>query len=281
MTVSRSASRPPSPSRISSRVLTALIGIPIVAAIVWAGGWVFWSVTVLLAFLALRELDTAIQNTLKPHRLVGFVAYPTLALVLWAVGWLGQKSPAVSWNLIVLTALPWLLLTGGVLRYAARQPVSLLSMALTSLAVPYVALFAILPLVRTQGQVWMWLLLLTVWASDIGAYYAGRAWGRNKLTPLSPGKTREGAFFGILAAVATSTLMGTFSSIGFLNGACLGVIIGLCAPLGDLAESFWKRELGVKDLGALLPGHGGVLDRCDSLIFSAFAVWLYQLLFVG
>jgi phosphatidate cytidylyltransferase len=264
-------------SRISSRVLTALVGMPIVAAIVWAGGSLLWAITFLLAMIGLRELDNAIQSTLKPHRLVGVIAYPILAAV-FAVVWQAAKpssTPEVSgWLLALIIALPWLLSVAAVWRYSSHKPLSLVSIALTVLAVFYVALFAFLPLLRAQGQVWMWLLLLAVWASDIGAYYAGRAFGRRKLTPLSPGKTREGALAGVAAALVTSTLMGAFSSVGLLNGFCAGLLIGFTAPLGDLVESFWKRELGVKDLGTLLPGHGGVLDRCDSLIFSAPLIYL-------
>jgi phosphatidate cytidylyltransferase len=264
-------------SRISPRVLTALLAIPIVAGIVWAGGWLFWIVTALLAMLGLRELEAAIGSTLKPHRLVGAVAYPAI-LAMLALGWLWTQGQARLEAALLPWAVVWLLLVLVVLRYPARQPISLISAALSFMAVFYVGLFTFLPLVRARGPEWMWLLLLSVWASDIGAYYAGRAFGKNKLTPLSPGKTREGALAGLLATILTSTLFGALTSIGWQNGIWLGLIIGFSAPLGDLVESFWKRELGVKDLGTLLPGHGGVLDRCDSLIFSAFAVWAFALL---
>lgn len=116
--------------------------------------------------------------------------------------------------------------------------------------------------------------MLGVVAADTGAYFAGRAWGRTPLHPCSPKKTWEGALGGLAAAVAAVgfTLRCAKWGLGWGPGAALGVLVWAVGAAGDLVESVLKREAGVKDSGTLLPGHGGVLDRCDSHLFGGVAV---------
>jgi phosphatidate cytidylyltransferase len=97
------------------------------------------------------------------------------------------------------------------------------------------------------------------------------------LTPLSPGKSVEGALAGALATVIVCSAVAALAGGVLWYGTLLGAVIAVAAPLGDLVESFWKRELGVKDLGTLLPGHGGVLDRCDSLLFAAPVIYFLDI----
>jgi phosphatidate cytidylyltransferase len=256
-----------------------------VALIIWVGGTLLVAVAVLLALIAMRELIVACRQAGVP--LVIEWTYPLLLLVFFALlqaGALWSHSETVVRPFalfgpgLALCAVPLLLLMWAVLRYASH-PVGLVSVALTTLAVFYTALFVFLPLTAQlpgRGPWMIWVLLLGVWTGDTAAYYAGRAFGRTKLTPLSPGKTREGMAAGFVATIAVCTLLSWRSGWGLSHGAVVGAVIGIMAPLGDLAESFWKRELGVKDLGSLLPGHGGVLDRCDSLLFAAPAVYFYD-----
>jgi phosphatidate cytidylyltransferase len=128
-----------------------------------------------------------------------------------------------------------------------------------------------------SGGLLLLLPLLTTWASDIGAYAFGRVFGRNKLIPsISPGKTVEGAIGGLVASMVLSWAFVQFvlrptAHLGFkwypVGALVFGAIVSVAAQLGDLAESLLKREAGVKDSSNLLPGHGGILDRCDSLFF--------------
>jgi phosphatidate cytidylyltransferase len=120
------------------------------------------------------------------------------------------------------------------------------------------------------GLAWVMAVILATWAGDSAAYLAGRAFGRHKLAPVvSPGKTVEGAIGGLLAAMVVSAAV--FAVSGVMNawfGALVGLVIGVSGQFGDLSESFLKRQAGVKDSGDLIPGHGGMLDRVDALLFA-------------
>lgn len=116
-----------------------------------------------------------------------------------------------------------------------------------------------------------------IWAADIGAYVVGKFFGRTRLTDISPKKTVEGAVFGVLASVAVATIGAWYLDWAGspLSGMALGLMVGIASLLGDLTESMMKRDAGVKDSGQLIPGHGGILDRADSYVFTAPLVYYF------
>ncbi|WP_406384303.1 phosphatidate cytidylyltransferase [Streptomyces sp. NBC_01618] len=150
--------------------------------------------------------------------------------------------------------------------------------------VPFLATFVAMLLTADDGpQRVLTFLLLTV-VSDTGAYAVGWRFGKHKLAPrISPGKTREGLFGAVAFAMAAGALCMQFLIDGgtWWQGLLLGLAVAATATLGDLAESMIKRDLGIKDMGTLLPGHGGIMDRLDSLLPTAPVVWLLLVLFVG
>lgn len=133
------------------------------------------------------------------------------------------------------------------------------------------------PWARLQvGEAYLWLAFLGTWASDTFAYFVGSLLGKHKLCPsVSPGKTIEGALGGLSGSILFVALLGMLFQVPLIHGIVLGLLVGLAAPLGDLAESGLKRFCGVKDSGQLLPGHGGILDRFDSILFAVPAVYYY------
>jgi phosphatidate cytidylyltransferase len=124
------------------------------------------------------------------------------------------------------------------------------------------------------------LAFFSIWAADIGAYIVGKFFGRTRLTDISPKKTVEGAVFGVLGSVAVATTGSWYLDWpgGPLSGMALGLLIGIASLLGDLTESMMKRDAGVKDSGQLIPGHGGILDRADSYVFTAPLIYYFMTL---
>jgi phosphatidate cytidylyltransferase len=133
------------------------------------------------------------------------------------------------------------------------------------------------PFVPVDRGAWLILFVsVCVWASDSCAYFVGRSLGRRKLAPaLSPNKTIEGAVGGLLGALLFGAAFGYWIHLPVRDGIVIGLLAGILGPLGDLFESALKRELGIKDFGSLMPGHGGALDRIDSLLFVVPVAYLY------
>ena len=121
------------------------------------------------------------------------------------------------------------------------------------------------------------LTFMCIWAADIGAYFVGKYFGKTPLSGISPKKTVEGAIFGITASIIVGIALAYYINLPdfYLTGAALGSLIGIASLLGDLTESMLKRDAGVKDSGDLIPGHGGILDRTDSYIFTAPLVYYF------
>jgi phosphatidate cytidylyltransferase len=150
--------------------------------------------------------------------------------------------------------------------------------------VPFLATFVVLMLAAGDGPRRVLVFLLLTVVSDTGAYAVGWRFGSHKLAPrISPGKTREGLIGAITFAMVAGALLMQFSIDGghWWQGLLLGLAVAASATLGDLGESMIKRDLGIKDMGTLLPGHGGIMDRLDSLLPTAPVAWALLSLFVG
>lgn len=262
------------------RLLTAAVGIPALLAVAYAGGWYLAGLVSLTSLLAVRELFRLAAGADRP------TVHPALSALghLLAVGLPLAQSAAGDPRVAEAGAVAGtgLALAAG-LRAARRHRVGAGVAGAGALLVPSLLSYLVLlrglggldgvvrigPALLPAGACWLFLSMATCWAADTGAYGVGHAWGRRKLWPaVSPGKTIEGVVGGLVAAVVLGLAVGRLLGLRLWVGALLGGAVALAGLVGDLSESKLKRWAGVKDSGRLLPGHGGVLDRFDSLLLG-------------
>jgi phosphatidate cytidylyltransferase len=294
------------------RVLTAVVLIPVVLAIVFkAPLWLFALVVSAIIVLALHEYLGIIEASgVKPLRSLTYAVGVLFVFLAW---WL--PGTAVHLNFLFNLYWAWIplfvllpVIFGIPLVFRRDLKMGLAAVAASSLGTIYIALsLSLLISLRASSvqAVLVVLILFSVWAGDIAAYYVGRTLGRHKLAPVvSPNKSWEGAIASLLASVAVTavvlscryqigslfsqswtgyappaardwTFYAPLKSIGLVHVIVLGVLTNAAAQFGDLFESALKRGAGVKDAGSILPGHGGILDRIDALLFAIPVVWSY------
>jgi len=268
---------------LKKRVVTALWGIPLLTAIIWFGEPWFTILIAIWGVLAVFEF----------YRLVAVSKAPPLTYfgLIWTLLFILSRNsdllcilkPHFDLNLLtpllltsaVLLSLIWLLLR--------VQEKAFTGWAWTITGILYMGwLLSYLVAIRglDEGRNWVFFTLFTTFASDTAAFFVGRALGRYKLAPhISPGKTWEGAIGGVIGAIIASLLfiLPTPLSLPFdwAQAIILGLLVSIFGQLGDLAESLFKRNMGAKDSSRLIPGHGGFLDRVDSIVFAGVVVYYY------
>lgn len=261
------------------RVISALVILPpLVLCLLYAPANFFLLLVLVLIGLSMYEYFTLLASIgLSQWSWISFVAALGLPIMADFGGWFGLQ-------LMLFVAL--MLLTIDILCFS-QETVSLFPMLLyRSFGVFFIAWeLSHLVLLRRlpDGQWYVLFLCLTIWIGDSVAMYVGRSIGRHKMAPtVSPGKTWEGAVGGVIGGVLTSVLSAPvlLPHLVLWQRGALGVLIALAAQLSDLGESLLKRHVGVKDSSRLIPGHGGVLDRVDSLLFAT-PVFIYALEILG
>lgn len=258
---------------VAKRFLSALVIIPVLLAVIWFGGPAF-SVTV-AAFAAVGAVEFfGMRGLSLRHPL-------TLFGLLWVFLFILAAHFDATYSLIVLTSavvasLVWLLFSSRVEEAAGNWAWTLTGVIylgwLMSLFIPLRAL--------DGGRDWVFLGLFTTFAADTASFFVGRVVGRHPLWPrVSPGKTWEGTLGGFIGAIGAALALAAILpliAVGW-QVAVLGGLIAVFAQVGDLAESMLKRSAGVKDAGRLMPGHGGLLDRLDSVLFTVIVVYYFVL----
>jgi len=259
---------------LAQRVVTALVLLPLLLALVWyAPTPVLYGVLALVGLLMAWEWTGLMGWAAKGRRW----AYTAACALLLALAWLvpGREvllpvllGAAVLWWIFAVSLFP------GFPGNLSRQQTSGLPMALLGLLLTVSTLLSLAAL-HAMGPLKLLFFLFIVFAADTGAYFAGRRFGKRKLAPnISPGKTVEGAIGGLLLAGVWALLAGipVFAPAGAVQAALLlllTMIVAAVSIVGDLTESMFKRVAGIKDSGNILPGHGGILDRVDSILAAA------------
>ena len=249
-----------------SRVLVAAVLLPVVFLLIWAGGWWIVGLAVVAAMVALHELYVMTRE-LRPVLLAGYAG--TLATLIGAA-WGPEWALAGFFSTLPLAFL--FKAAAGAMPSAASVSVTVLGSAWIGLGLAHLVLLRDLP---EHGFLTLLTVVLAVFASDTMAFAAGRVLGRHKMAPqTSPGKTWEGFAAGTIAAVLVPFF--AFYEENFLTvpqSLALGAVIAVAGPVGDLFESALKRDVGVKDSGRILLGHGGMLDRLDAFLFTGVAAY--------
>ncbi len=281
------------------RLLVAAVAIPLAVILVWQGGWPLAALMAVIGVLGSRELfDLAARQGIAAFRVRGMIAAgigPVLVFLAMADG---DGSRLVRGNWAYLAAVFIVMLLVQVLHDRAPAERPLGAVAVTLFGVAYAAMLpSFLLAIRHgawPGRSWagtalVFFPLVVTWVGDSAAMLGGRAIGGAKLAPtISPGKTRSGALAGLIGAAAVAPLFALWLlptvgvRLGLWQAIAMALVLGVVGQLGDLAESLFKREAGVKDSSSLIPGHGGILDRFDSLyLVLPIAALCYRLLGVA
>jgi phosphatidate cytidylyltransferase len=268
---------------LKTRVLSAAVLIPLVAGLTYAGGWLLAAVLFLVAVRAVYELFLLMNE-------VGYLPSLLVAALIMGLFLIVARFPDQNLVGLVLAASVIMAFICQLLRPPEGNPIQSWALTLGAalwmgwLISHFVMLRDLSPAFGVgQGTRWLVLMFLVTWVNDSAAYFVGKAIGRHHCCPyLSPKKTWEGTVGGWLGGLVATVLLGYWLvDLPWLHGLGLGALVATIAPFGDLAKSMVKRQMGVKDFRVLIPGHGGMLDRIDSLLFVAPMVYYYATLIVA
>lgn len=261
-------------SDLALRIGSAVLLVALLVGSLYLGGWWFTAFLTMIMLVSLGEFYATLRRTgYAPLALVGLMGAIAIPVLIHTNGIYALAGMTLVATVIV--ALAYSLVH-------RRHPLE--NASLTVFGMVWVALLAFaIPIAASPHPVAYVLLVGLVTAMiDIGSYFVGRGFGSRPLAPtLSPNKTVEGFAGGVAAALVTAAVLSTlppYEELGFTGSVLLAAILAVIGPVGDLAESMIKRSLGVKDMGSVLPGHGGMLDRIDSFLFAVPAAYVFLLL---
>ena len=272
---------------MKQRILVAVVGVPLLLLVlVWAPDWATMALVILLSVIGAHELMHAVCGAEKARRWWGLAGTMSVFAVI-SVAWSDEKYRV--WGLalpgkLLVTAFIVLAFVCMVVEYGKDRALTFTDMSavfVAGLAIP-LALSCLLRLrMMPYGGGMVLIPLVAAFCSDSAALFTGMACGKHKLAPqVSPKKTVEGAIGGLVGGMVGMVIFRivfffcTVHSLNILWCMLLGLVGAAMGQLGDLSFSAIKRQCGIKDYGRLLPGHGGVLDRFDSVIFAAPVIWL-------
>ena len=260
-----------------TRLISGVILVLLALLTIGLGGWVLFLTTMLLSVIGLTELYTAfgIREEKKPG-LCELFGYIGVVIYYVCIRFLPMN---IAWMGIILALMALLIMY--VVKFPAVNIHEVVSVYFGEIYVGVMLSCVWLLRMSSGGERLVWLIFLAAWGSDTCAYCAGRLWGKHKLVPaLSPKKTIEGLIGGFAGAGILGALFALIvhGSVGEYFLICLGGAV--VSVIGDLTASAIKRQRGIKDYGTLIPGHGGIMDRFDSVIFTAPTVYLLSMLLI-
>lgn len=257
------------------RIISALLAVPLFLFVVMKKGIILDISVAILALIAMNEFYNAFKN------IGGFPSIPIGLLSIIFMFIITLKSITIKMIMVWFFLNMLLILVNNLF----KKEFDLLSTSITTMGIYYIVFFmyhiVFIAHHHKYSQL-IWMIFIVAWATDTFAYFTGYFLGRRKLCPnISPKKTVEGAIGGILGSVITSSVFGYYVVPGILYHCMLiGFLGSILGQLGDLTASIFKRYAGIKDYGKIMPGHGGILDRFDSILFTAPAVYYYMVLFI-
>jgi len=253
-------------SNTAKRVIVGAIGIPLIFILIYSGGYYLFALTILLQTLCLWEFFTMFEKknyyplkyiSVLFSLLISFIAFFKIYFFI----------PCVIIFILFL-------ISAEIFRKEKRSP---LNASLGLFGVFYITIPFIMLNQAGENFYLILSIFLMIWACDIFAFFGGKLFGKHKLTPISPGKTIEGSVTGFVFTMITAIILFYFSNgtLVLMDFLVLGFITGILSQFGDIFESMLKRFCEVKDSSNIIPGHGGVLDRFDSLIFILPFIYIY------
>lgn len=263
------------------RITSGLLGFPLVLIILIFGNNIVVDVALaIIALLAMNEYFNAISKVAKPVKWIGYLSCVSIAII--------HLVPKEYLQMIVVLTIPIILLILFATVIATEMKISFKDIAYTFIGIFYIVFFTMFVALidgMENGKILIWYTIIAAWGTDIFAYFVGRLFGKHKITKVSPKKSLEGCIGGTIGAILIMLLYtyiaNTYFEVdySYLFIAGIGLILSLIGQIGDLAASSIKRYVDIKDFSNLIPGHGGMLDRIDSLIFLApFAYAFFTLL---
>ena len=263
------ASEQAATSDLAMRVASAVVIFGLFLGSLLLGGWWFAAFVILAMIVSTGEFYATVRSEeIRPLALFGL-----LGVVFMGVGAQLTGAAAIAGWAAAFAVVTILFLTLS----PRRQPLEDAAVTIGGMVWVGLLSFAVLIAQGPHPVAYILFVVLIVAANDTGAYFVGRALGRRKLSPvISPKKTWEGLIGGFIAGLVIASILATFpawETIGIAKALVAGAVVGLIAPLGDAVESMVKRSLGVKDMGSVLPGHGGMLDRIDGFLFVVPAIY--------
>ncbi|HXX59539.1 MAG TPA: phosphatidate cytidylyltransferase [Dehalococcoidales bacterium] len=281
---------------LKKRIITSVIAIPLVIAILWFGylgnSWFITAFVAAWGALAVLEFYRLLRpQKISPIYIIG---------VLWTIAFIVLQHPAITGHNVTvngsnLPLVPLFVTTGFLLSLilvlARKEKYNAFpSLAWTWAGILYLGWllgYAVSLYTAPDGRNWMFYALFCTFGSDTSAYFIGRSLGKHKATPaISPNKTWEGCLGGVLGSVVVSLLfllphpVSLSAHLNVWQAVVLGLLVSVFGQIGDLVESLFKRNVGAKDSGNVMPGHGGFLDRMDSILFAIVIVYFWML-FLG